>query len=292
MRCGNSCVARLLVGVLVLFLGLNGQTASQGLSIADPGSIAGRWETSDGQGGAAGMNILLTTEVSGGQASFSPLRQVEQQLVVGLFQRTAADVTQLGFNFFTSSAEGGAKWDGHRLRIQLSGNSSTPGTNVDLVWNADTDSWSGRFARGQFRSDVVLKRPMAAKTKSPFAGTWLSGGGGMNNCLHIAGQEGSTLTAWADDIQVPRRSESVRPLTLERYGEIAKVQFAPPNWITVELRAYTAGCCPHTFTAKVSPDGQRLSGDWHEGPNQSVGPTLWKKVPGESCVGAGGLDLR
>ncbi len=284
-------MARLLVGVLVLLLDVNGQTLSQGREIVDPESLAGRWETSDEHGGAVGMNILLTTVISGGQASFSPLRQVEQQLTVGLFQRIGADVAQLGFSFFTDSEDRGAIWDGHRLRIQLSGNSSTPGTNVDLIWNGDTESWRGRFERGQFRSDVVLKRPMAGATISPFAGTWMSGGE-MNNCLHIAEQEGNTLTAWSDDIQVSGHFGSVRPLMVERYGEIAKVELAAPDWITVELRAHTSVCCPHSFTAKLSPNGRMLSGNWHEGPNQSGGPIQWKRVPGKSCVGVGGLDLR
>ncbi len=73
------------------------------------------------------MNVLPTTEVSGGQASFSPLRQVEQQLTVGLFQRAGADVGQRGFSFFTDAEDGGAIWDGNRLRIRLGGKTNAPG---------------------------------------------------------------------------------------------------------------------------------------------------------------------
>jgi hypothetical protein len=114
-------MARLLVGILCLFLDVNGQAPSRGRETADPESISGRWETSDGQGGAVGMNIMLTIAVSGGQASFSPFRQVEPQLTIGLFQRTGADVGQLGFNFFTSSSDGGANCSGRWQARQRAG---------------------------------------------------------------------------------------------------------------------------------------------------------------------------
>ena len=163
-------MARLLAGILIRFPYLDGPALPRGHSVVDPESISGRWETPDGHGGAVGMNVLLTTEIRGGEASFTMQRQTEEQLTVALFQRTGGDVDQLGFNFFTSAGDGGADWDGHRLRIQLAGNNRIPGMDVDLVWHPDTESWSGRFERGQFRGNVVLTRSTAGAKVSPSLG--------------------------------------------------------------------------------------------------------------------------
>ena len=114
----------------------------------------------------------------------------------------------------------------------------------------------------------------------------------MNNCLHIAQQDGNSFTGWADDIRIPHGFDPARAQTFDRYGEIAKVRLETADWITVQLRAYTGVCCPHSFTAKVSGDGQMLSGNWSAGINQTAGVIRFTKMPGKSCVGAGGLDLR
>jgi hypothetical protein len=111
----------------------------------------------------------------------------------------------------------------------------------------------------------------------------------MNNCLHIAQQQDGTLTAWSDDIMVPGRvryANGLRPpaQTRERYGEIAKVQLDAPDQITAELRAYTAMCCSHPFTTKISADGRMLLGVWPAGPNQAPRAVEWDKMPGNSCL--------
>lgn len=77
--------------------------------------------------------------------------------------------------------------------------------------------------------------------------------------------------------------------TREHYGEIAKAKLDAPDQITVELRAYTAMCCPHSFTAKIAEDGMTFSGAWPSGPNQAPRATEWEKMPGDSCIAKGDL---
>jgi hypothetical protein len=111
----------------------------------------------------------------------------------------------------------------------------------------------------------------------------------MNNCLHIPQQQDGSLTAWSDDLQTlgrVRYANGIQPpaQTREQYGEIAKAKLDASGRITVELRAYTAGCCSHSITASLSPDGQLLSGSWLAGMNQDSSAVEWKKIPGISCV--------
>jgi hypothetical protein len=257
--------------------------------IPSPEALAGRWEASDGHGGAVGMNIVLTTFVHGIPESLAGQPQFEEEFTVGLYQRTGPDVEPLGFNFF-AAPDGGASWDGHRLGIRLNGKADLPTTNVDLVWHPESQTWSGLFERGPFHEQVLLRRPASKTSTSPFVGTWFEKGGGMmNNCVHITQQQDGALAAWSDDIMIPGRvryANDIQPpaQTREHYGEIAKAKLDAPDQITVELRAYTAMCCSHPFTARISENGMTLSGAWPSGPNQAPRVAEWEKVQGNSCL--------
>jgi hypothetical protein len=275
-----------LMIVLLSGVGIAQQDASP---IPSPEALAGRWEASDGHGGAVGMNIVLTTFIHGTPETLARQPQFEGEFAVGLYQRMVPDVEPLGFNFFTAP-NGGANWDGHRLGIHLTGKADLPTTDVDLVWHPESQTWSGLFERGRFRKQIVLKRPASETSKSPFVGTWFEKGGGMmNNCVHIAQQQDGALAAWSDDIMIPRRvryANGIQPptQTQEHYGEIAKAKMDAPDQITVELRAYTAMCCSHPFTAKIAENGRMLSGVWPSGPNQAQRVAEWEKMQGNSCL--------
>lgn len=72
----------------------------------------------------------------------------------------------------------------------------------------------------------------------------------------------------------------------ERYAEIAKATLIAKDRISVELRAYTAVCCSHPFSAKIAGDGKTLQGSFPAGPNQAPRKADWGKMPGDSCIAA------
>jgi hypothetical protein len=274
---------------ILVFVANGGALGQEKRSFRTPDTLAGRWEAPDGHDGAVGMNIIITTHIDGAPASITGHVQYEDEFIAGLYQRTGPDVKPLDFNFFSSAAGGGMTWDGHQLTIHLLGKGDLPKVNVDLIWHEDSQTWSGLFERGSFSEQVSLKRPTSEASGSPFVGTWSDKGGIMNNCMHISQDKNGALTAWSDDIQTPgqmRYANGIQPptQTMERYGEIAKANIDAPDRITVELRAYTAMCCSHSFTAKLSADGQSLAGNWLAGPNQVPRPVIWVRMPSNSCI--------
>lgn len=232
-------------------------------TMTHPEGMAGRWEASDGQGGQVGMNILISTTVPSSASDLVDVPQYLESFDIGLYQRSGSNVNPLGFNFFSTSSNGRATWDGRRLRIDLTHNRELPEVHVDLTWSDAGKVWIGAFERSPFQNRAITLRRPAGVQKSPFAGTWSEGKGLMNNCVHIAQAEDGTFTGWGDDIQIPglmRYANGLRPpeRTMEHYGEIAKVRVSTPERIEVELRAYTPMCCSHSFTASISP-GRELS---------------------------------
>jgi hypothetical protein len=259
--------------------------------MSHPEDFAGRWEAPDGQGGEIGMNVLLSTTVPNSTTNLKGIPQSLQDFEIGLYQRSGPNVKPLGFNFFTTSVNGGATWDGQHLRIDLQRKAELPSVHVDLAWNAAARVWTGAFERGAFRNEaLVLKRP-TGPYNSLFVGTWFESNSLMNNCLHIAEAQDGTFTGWGDDIQIPGRisyANGLRPpeRAMEHYGEIAKVKITEPDRIEVELRAYTPICCSHPFTATISHDGNSLLVEWPVGPKQAPRSAKWIRVQGDSCISA------
>ncbi len=270
----------------VLF-GIRSTPALDAQQLYPPQDLAGRWEASDGQGGEIGMNILVSTTVPSSAMDLIGVPQRLEDFEIGLNQRSGSDVKPLGFNFFTTSVNGGATWDGRRLRIDLRQESGVPEVHVDLAWNEAARVWTGAFERAAFRNQAnTLKRPTGPQ-KNLFVGTWFERDSLMNNCLHIAQAQDGTFTGWGDDIQVPGRMRYANGLhrperAREHFGEIAKVNVTEPGRIEVELRAYTPMCCSHPFTAAISRDGAFLVA----APNQAPRPARWTRVQGDSCISA------
>ena len=272
----------------MLLLAISLPCALTAQELSRPEELAGRWEASDGQGGAVGMNILISTTVPSSSTDLGSISQRLESFQVGVYQRSGSDVQPLGFNFATTSSKGGVRWDGQHLRIDFGQRGEIPEVHVDLLWSDVGKVWSGTFERAAFTcKSITLKRPTGLRN-SVFVGTWFEGTGVMNNCLHIAQAQDGTFTGWADDIRVPGReryANGLRPLerTLENYGEIAKVNVSGPARIAVEMRANTATCCSHPFKARMSQDGSSLSGQWDAGSNQAPRPAKWVRVQANSC---------
>lgn len=280
----NLLFSSLLIAVLSSCL------SAQQIPIATPENLAGRWETSDGNGGMVGMNVLVSTHIDGAPVSLIGHTQYLDNLDVGLYQRTGKDVGEFDFSFFSTSAEGGATWDGQQLRMQAPQRKDLPKVEISLSWNETNKQWDGHFERGEFNRQVTLKRPVHANVSS-FVGTWFDSKGLMNNCVHIAQQSDGGFTAWSDDVLAPGRlryANGIQPpnQSREHYGEIAKAKVNVSGEIAVELRAYTAMCCSHAFVARISPDANTLTGSWSSGPNQNPRPIEWKKMQTNSCLAA------
>ena len=272
-------------------LGASAFTAqSQKVILAHPEAIAGRWETADGESGMVGMNISLSTQIDGAPSSLMGRPHSLSYFTVALFQRHGAEVEPLGFTFFTYGPDESMPWDGRTLEVHSSPGADVPVTNIRLDWHENLQSWTGRFERGQFRNNVTLRRPRNTQA-SPFVGTWFSRRDLGNNCVHIAQARDGVFTAWSDDIVIPGRmryANGIQPPkdTRENYGEIGKARLVSADAILVELRAFTALCCSHPFTAAIAADGQTLEGEWPAGPNQAYRSVVWTKMAGESCVEA------
>jgi hypothetical protein len=277
--------------VCIVLLGLCEGFAQTPQQLLHPENLAGRWEAPDGNGGEVGMNILLTTTVVGSTTSLTGVPQRLDSFEIGLYQRLGSDVPPFGFNFFTTSANGGATWDGRHLRIDLQQHADLPKIHVDLAWNDTARVWTGIFERAAFQNRTITLRRPAGPQNNLFVGTWFESTGVMNNCLHIAQAQDGTFTGWGDDISIPGRmryANGIQPpeRAPEHYGEVAKVKITEPERIEVELRAYTAGCCSHPFTATISRDGNALVGDWPAAPNQAPRPVKWVRAQGDSCISA------
>ena len=282
---------RVCNAVFVMILGLCVGQAIRAQQLVQPDEFAGRWEVSDGRGGYVGMNILISTTVPSTTTNLIGVPQSLQNLEIGLYHRSHSDVESSGFSFFATSQAGAATWDGRRLRIKMEQKAELPEVHVDLAWNRAAQSWTGIFRRASFRNEAITLTRSQNAHKNPFVGTWFERNALMNNCLHIYEAEDGTLTGWSDDIQIPGRTHYVNGLrpperAMEHYGEIAKVKVSEPHRIDVELRAYTAMCCSHTFSAVISGDGESLVGNWPAGPNQASRPAIWTRVEGESCISA------
>lgn len=238
----------------------------------------------------------MSTHIDGTPGSISGHPQFEDEIVVGVYQRTALDVDSVGFSFYKNVPDGGVTWDGRRLKIQMPG-TFPPKVNIDLSWDEKSKAWHGLFERGAFQAQVTLKRP-SDTLNSPFVGTWFNSREVMNNCLHIAQQTDGGLTAWSDDLQltpglVVYANGVHRPSqTFENYGEIAKAKIDPTSSsrITIWLRANTPVCCSHPFTASLSAGGHSMTGDWLDGGNQLRRAVEWRRMPGDSCNPFRALD--
>lgn len=275
----------------LVLLGVSSVSAVKAQQPSQPEDIAGRWESSDGRGGEVGMNILMSTTVPSSAKNLNGVPQHLEDLEIGLYQRSRSDVELLGFNFFATSPNGGATWDGRHLQIDLRSKAELPEVHVALTWNNTTLSWTGTFQRGSFKDNAITLKHPVGPGKSRVPGTWMMDAGPAIECLHIAEAQDGTYTGWSDSIQIPERfryANGIQPpeRAFEEYGDIAKVKVTEPDRVQVELGAYTAMCCPHPFVATLSRDGRFLASEWPAGPNQTSHLARWTRVQGNSCIWA------
>lgn len=185
-------------------------------------------------------------------------------------------------SFSDSPRGGGVHFEHDRLTLHFE--------EYDLdLRHTPADEWTGRFHRREFDENVTLKRPgSAGRTTSWIVGTWRETDSPYRRCLHIFQTAAGGLTGWSDTLQTlgdTQFSPGIpRPATVsENYGELAKVEQSATNTFFVELYAFSAHCCSHTFIGRSGSSGS-MTAEWPQGANQSPSKTTFLKVPGDSCI--------
>ena len=269
-----------------------------GRPVQNPESLSGRWEAPDGQGGALGLDLQLTTTVPADVRTLSGVTQTWFSLQMGVYQRKGATVQFGEENFFVDSyPDRNIQFDQGRLTLHFaSPRAGVRAVDLDLIQQPGS-SWEGRFHRGEFDSRVKLLRPGAGKRGlvDPLVGTWLENAGNVppaHSCLHVAQQTATEWTGWADSLWVPGNVQYApqfsRPATAEEhYGVLVKVERKQGHSFSFALGAYEALCCPQMFIGRLNQAGTLLKGGWPAGPNEAPRPGSWKKMRGDSCVDPG-----
>ncbi|HEY2467231.1 MAG TPA: hypothetical protein VGI45_05210 [Terracidiphilus sp.] len=256
--------------------------------VENPESLSGLWEASDNSGGAVGIHLLLGTIVSGDADPPRWTPQSWQQLELGVFHRAGPEMVFGEENYFADDLRGGSvTLENDHLQLHFNATLKTdPSVDLDLTRESD-GCWRGRLHRGNFDSVVALCRPSGgpAQSQSPLAGTWTSTD---DQCIHIFQTKDGAFTGWSDSLEVPGHT-SFGPnipgphLLYQQYGTLAKVHLTNDRDVSIELNAFSAGCCSHSSELTLSADGSTLQPVFPAGSKPSH-LDIWTKVSDESCV--------
>lgn len=264
-----------------------------GHPVDHPEGLSGVWEAPDGNGGAVGIHLLLTTALFADADPPVWTPQTWQHLDFAVFQRKGAEIVfGEDENYFADNARGSSvTLEDDRLQLHfVSARDKIPSVDVDLVYQPDA-CWHGRFHRGSFDSIVSLCRPTPGPqvTQSPLVGTWSVGSIPGSACIHIAQTGASTFTGWSDYLQIPghiiyRPNDPGPHLLYQSYGNLAKVHLTGDGRVSLELGAYNPMCCSRPFTGHLAANGTMIEGDFPPSPNHIPGAGMWIKVHGNACV--------
>ena len=260
---------------------------AQSISLPAPAQASGLWEASDGEGGAVGIELLLTTLVNGRAVRLDDTKQQRQSLAAKVFHRTTPELKSGQANSFVDSPETPLDTDGQTLRLSWGNLKGVgPGVLLDLRYDKKADTWSGLFRRDAFSASVILMRPRAdaGSTPNPLAGAWQSPDLAQPDCLHIAEHSDGTLTGWYDTLRVPgllRYGNGIRAPdhVMESYGDALRATEVKKGTLLIELHTDAAGCCTATLVARLRR-GNSLAVLGAQG---SVS-TAWRRAPGGTCL--------
>jgi hypothetical protein len=236
----------------------------------------------DGQGGAVGIELTLTTSLSDDVRTSKGGPEAWQALQVGVFHRSSSTSKLGDENFFSDSPQGGnVRFEDGRLALHVGW------ADLDLGRSAE-DGWSGRLHRKDFDRQVVLTRTDQSLEKmSPFVGTWRRQVEEARfSCLHIVQTSPEAFSGWEDLHAIPgllRYAPHLKrpPSVIQTYGKAILVSSRGPSILRLDSPESLAGCCPHSSLARLNGrvmDVQPLtqSGPW-DGKD-------WRMMPGTSCV--------
>jgi hypothetical protein len=256
----------------------------QNQPVLHPEALSGVWETQDGEGGAVGIHLELSTSISSDE--HTPwTSQAWDHLEVAVFHRSE-HAEELGENndFSDSMRGGGVSVKDNRLTLHYLWSQRKPlAIDLDLTLKPD-GCWHGRFHRNAFDRTVSLCRPTAGKDVPPdsLAGTWFASS--SMRCVHIFQNGPDAFTGWADSLEFPGRITfspripEPHPL-FEHYGSLVKIDRPGPGIVRIKFGAYNPICCPIDFLGKFSADHSRM-----EGNTGNTFPMTFTRVQGDACI--------
>lgn len=262
--------------------------------VVHPEALSGVWEAADGEGGAVGIQLHLTTTLPGDADPPIWTPQSWQHLELGVFERKGPGLTFGEASWFSDSRRGGGlTFNNGRLQVHsVPKLKDLPSVDLDLVEERD-GCWHGQFHRAAFNAIVALCRPTPGARVAPsrLAGTWFQTSGAGWECVHIAQTGPGTFIGWSDALMIPglvRFAPSVPgPHTLfERFGSLERVERNSTGEVSIVFGAYNPLCCSHEFDGRLSADGSQLRG------NQFSRPATFTKMRGDSCVDPAALRAR
>ncbi|HEY0263411.1 MAG TPA: hypothetical protein VGC07_02705 [Granulicella sp.] len=277
--------------VLFLLVGMSAwaQQPVQGEVIAHPEALSGVWEARTKTGATAGIRLSLMTVIPGAAKSLATEPQSLKAMEAYVYLRKGAEVhfgDERGFYVAPGSP---AHWDGRRLTVKVVPPARDVAIDLDLLYDPIHNTWTGLFHKDEFSGQVRLRRPRVAYGKtSPWVGTWVHVQSPVDRCLHIAQAEDGSLQGWTDVLQAPgqwRYANNVKPPaeSWERYGDMVKVRPEEAG-IQIGFGEMSGGCCPSTYTGRLSADGSRIEGssDLRAG-GQFLITGSWTRSKEDSC---------
>jgi hypothetical protein len=239
----------------------------------------------DGQGGAVGIELTLTTSLSDDVRTSKGGPEAWQALLVGVFHRSSSTIRLGDENFFFDSPQGGnVRYEDGRLALHVGW------ADLDLGRSAE-DSWSGRLHRKDFDRQVVLTRGNKSLEKvSPFVGTWRRQVEEARfSCLHIVKTGADAFSGWEDLHAIPgllRYAPYLKrpPSVIQTYGNAILVSSQGSTVLRLDSPKSLGGCCPFSSLARLNRDVmevQSFDGGVPRGPWDGRN---WRKMPGPSCV--------
>jgi hypothetical protein len=239
----------------------------------------------DGQGGAVGIELTLTTSLSDGVRTSKGRPEAWQALQVGVFHRSSSTIRLGDENFFSDSPQGGnVRYEDGHLALHVGW------ADLDLGRSAE-DGWSGRLHRKGFDRQVVLAKGNKSLEKvSPFVGTWRRQVEEARfSCLHIVQTSPETFSGWEDLHAIPgllRYAPYLKrlPNVIQTYGNAILVSPQGSSALRLDSPESLAGCCRYSSLARLNRDVmevQPFDGGVPRGPWDGRD---WRKMPGPSCV--------
>jgi hypothetical protein len=256
-----------------------------GQAISDPESLSGTWQMDDGQGGAVGIELTLTTSLSDSVRTSKGGPEAWQALQVGVFHRSSSTIRLGDENFFSDSPQGGnVRYENGRLVLHIGW------ADLDLERSTE-DGWSGRLHRKDFDQQVVLTRGNKSLEKvSLFVGTWRRQVEEARfSCLHIVKTGADAFSGWEDLHAIPgllRYAPYLKrpPSVIQTYGNAILVSSQGSTVLRLDSPKSLGGCCPFSSLARLNRDVmevQSFDGGVPRGPWDGRN---WRKMPGPSCV--------
>src|SRR6266567_2677118 len=237
----------------------------KGSAIRNPEKLSGLWQA-EVHHRFFGLQIVLTTRARKSSKTSDGIIQVCDQASIEVFEQRGQTRASGEGHWFDTNLPG-VVWKENHLKIDYAPadpESPGPEINLDLRFDPQTETWTGRFHRDSLDETATLRRPRPAggTAKSRFAGTWRRAGV-ANNCMPIAEGAGGELSAWSDDILAPgalKYAKGIRPPpdTIETYGFTGQMELHSAHNIFVRLKALSPVCCAIDAGDVLSPDGTRI----------------------------------